>query len=344
MEIARAIQTNASRNGGTTDATSTLAMVKNREMQIPIFNRHITIQQVSAIRFEAALGNQIKGEYPQFAEEYRSGLTAPKLVEKYAIDKRYGVNARTGIAAVRYAIRGYDGYFHDFYNGLIPTASERTNLASAHNRQTGIEASLQKKGIHALTREQRADCGRKGGLISGPLSYWLRIGCHALSPEILREHCRKIAPLGGKAGGRLSALAQGMVLYVPATLTRCSEMEFAFLLATNPLYLGPVRANFKKIAEKVNEVFEDCSPLYTRTTLKIALQRYRRQARSAGHVGTDPEVLFAAKLASHPAYQLAPRLKAEQIAGKVNDEYHEGRLVRNAMSIRAAIRRHRSAI
>ena len=118
-------------------------------------------------------------------------------------------------------------------------------------------------------------------------------------------------------------------------------MEFAFRLATNPLYLGPVRANFKKIAEKVNEIFHDDQPHYTRTTLKIALQGYRRRVRSTGNFRTDPEMLFTEALASDPAYQLGARIKAEQIARKVNEEYHAGQPVRTALGIRAAIQRYR---
>jgi hypothetical protein len=325
-------------------AKSILALMENRAAKMPDSIRPLTGRQVAAITLEAALGNQIQREFPQVVEGYRSGLTAPKLVDLYALDSRFGVNSQNAIAAVRNAIRGYKGHFHDSYNGLIPTPSERAKLALAHNRQTGIEASRQNIGIHALSSEQRADAGRKGGLIRGPLSYRLHIGCHALPPDVLREHCRKIAPLGGKAGGKASALARGLVPYAPATAAGCSELEFAFRLSTNPLYLGPVRANFNKIARKVNEAFNyRQSSNYTRITLKIALQRYRRQARSRGLFGIDPEMSLAERLASDPTCQIAPRIKAEQIACKVNDEYHNGQPVRNAIGIRAALRRYRQA-
>ena len=307
----------------------------------PIPYRQLTSQQQSAIRFEAALGDQIRHDYPRLAEEYRMGLTAPRLVDQYELDARFGVTRRSAVAAVRNAIRGYEGYFHDSYEGLISDKLERANLALAHNRQTGIEAYQHGKGIHALTRAEKVDVGRKGGLIRGPLSYRLRIGCHALPPEMLRAHCRRIAPLGGKTGGAASALAKGLVLYLPGTEMRYSELEFAYRLATNPQYQGPVRANFNKIAEKINEIFYNGEPQYTRTTLKIALQRYRRQARSGSQHGTDPKMSFAQKLASDPAYQIAPRIKMELIAQRVNTEYHGGQSVRNAISIRAAIQRYR---
>ena len=230
---------------------------------------------------------------------------------------------------------------HEPYQGLIADRSERENLAFAHNRQTGKELYEQKRGIHALTHEQKVDAGRKGGLIRGPLSYRLRIGCHALPPEVLREHCRRIAPLGGKAGGVASVVARGLVPYTPATPGRVAEIEFAFRLATDPRYLGPVRANFRKIAEKVNEVFHAGNPRYTRTTLKIALQSHRRRDRSAAESPADPEMSFAEKLARDPAYQLPARIKAAEIARKVNEEYHGGRPVRNPLSIRDAIQRYR---
>ena len=320
---------------------SNLAMMQNRATRARPSHRALTHLQASAITLEAALGDKIRCEIPYLVDEYRAGLTAPRLVEKHGLDRRFGVPSKNAIAAVRNAIRGYNGYFYDSYIGLVPTAAERANLALAHNRQTGIELAQQKKGIHALSSKQKAEIGRKGGLIRGPLSYLLRIGCHALPPEILREHCRLIAPLGGKAGGRASVLAKGLVPYTPATEARCSEIEFASRLAANRHYLGPVRANYRKIAETINATFKRSRMLYTRTTLKIALQRYRRQIRSMGLYAPYPEIWFAEMLTFNPEYQIAPRIKAVQIARTVNDEYHDGQPVRNAVSIRAAIRRYR---
>ncbi len=300
----------------------------------------LTSQQTLAIKLAVATGDRIRQEYPHFAEEYRAGLTAPSLVQKYGLAARYGIGSRIAIQAVRMAIRGYSGYFHGSYKGLIPGPSERAKLALAHNRQTGTEVFQEKKGIHALTSKQRAAASRKGGLISGPLSYRLRFGCHALPPEVLRDLCRRNAPIGGKAGARAATLGRGMVPYVPATAGRPSEADFAFQLATNSIYLGPLRSNFKKIAEEVNKAFNRQSP-YTRTTLKIALKRYRRQlCTTVVPWNDDSEMSFAEALSSDPAYQIAPRIKARQIASKVNDEYHNGQPVRNAVGIRAAIQRY----
>jgi len=288
----------------------------------------------------AVIGDDIRNNYPEIAEEYRSGLTAPKLVAMHEFDHRYGVSRRVAIVAVRNAVRGYSGHYHEHYHGLITDRSERQNLALAHNRQTGKELYEQKRGIHALNREQKVEAGRKGGLIRGPLSYRLRIGCHALPPDVLREHCRRIAPLGGKAGGAASAVARGLVPYTPAAPGRVAEIEFAFCLAADPCYLGPVRANFRRIAEKINAVFYDGAPHYTRTSLKIALQSHRRRDRSVAKSSADPAISFAEELTRNPAYQLRARIKAAEIARKVNEEYHGGRPVRNPHTISDAIQRH----
>ena len=303
--------------------------------------RGLTGEQLGAIRLTAAIGEDIRNHYPEIAEDYRSGLTASKVVAIHGFDHRYGVSRSIAVHAVRSALRGYGGYFYEPYQGLIADRSERETLALAHNRQTGKELYEQKRGIHALTYEQKVEAGRKGGLIRGPLSYRLRIGCHALPPEVLREHCRSIAPLGGKAGGSASAVARGLVPYTPAAPGRVAEIEFAFLLATDPRYTGPVRANFSKIAEKVNEAFHAGNPHHTRTTLKIALQRHRRRNRSAAGAPADPEMAFAEKLAHEPDYQFPARIKAAEIARKVNEEYHCGRPVRNSLSISDAIQRYR---
>ena len=301
----------------------------------------LTGHQVKAIRLAAEIGDEIRKTYPDIAEDYRSGKTASELVAKYGFDGRYGISAPAATAAVRNAIRGYSGLYYESYPGLIADRSEREHLALDHNRRTGMEVYERKLGIHGLTREEKTDACRKGGLIRGPLSYRLRIGCHALPPEVNREHCRRIAPLGGKAGGVASVVAKGMVPYVPATSERIAEVEFAFRLAADPRYRGPVRSNFGKIAEKVNEVFHAGAPCYTRITMKIALQRHRRHQHSPAGCPADPEMSFTERLAQDPAYQFLARIKAAEIAREVNDEYHGGNPVRNAVSIRAAISRYR---
>ncbi len=318
-----------------------IAKVENRAGHNENRFRRLTGEQLAAIRLATEIGDDIRKRHPEVAEEYRRGLTAPKVVARHGFDHQYEVSRQTAINAVRSAIRGYSGQFYEPYHGLIADRSERESLAYAHNQQTGTEEFERKRGIHALTREQKAEAGRKGGLIRGPLSYRLRIGCHAQPPEVLREHCRRIARLGGKAAAVASVVARGMVPYTPATPGRVAENEFVFRMAMDPRYLGPVRANFRKLAEKVNEVFHAGNPRYTRTTLKIALQSHRRHDHLSAESAADPEMSFAEELTRDPAYQLPARMKGVQIARKVNEEYHGGEPVRNSLSIRAAIQRYR---
>jgi len=135
--------------------------------------------------------------------------------------------------------------------------------------------------------------------------------------------------------------AKGLVAYAPAEPGRMAELEFAVRLAGDPRYLGPVRLNFGKMAETVNHVFHAGNPRYTRTSLKIALQRHRRRDRSAAESPADLEMGFVEALARDPAYQLPARINAAEIARKVNEEYHGGKPVRNSPGIRAAIQRYR---
>jgi len=304
-------------------------------------NQRLTRQQLGAMRLAAEVGNCIRQKYPEIAEEYRNGLTAPKLVARHKIDHLYGVGREVAIHAVRNAIRGYAGHCHEPYDGLINDKSEREYLASAHNRRTGIEEYELKRGIHAMTHEQKAAAGRKSGLIWGPRSYQLRIGCHAMLPEALREHCRRIASLGGKAGGVASVAARGLVPYKPAMPGRIAELEFIFSLSKNSLFLGPIRRNFSKMAEKVNEVFYAGNPRYTRTTMKIELQSHRRRNHLAREISGEQEMLFAEELARDPAYQLPARVKTAEIVRLVNDEFHGGKPVRNSTGIRDALKRCR---
>ena len=162
-----------------------------------------------------------------------------------------------------------------------------------------------------------------------------------MPPEVLREHLRRIAPLGGKSGGVASALARGLIPYAAETADRMSEIEFVSRLATDPRYLGPVRINYRKLSEKVNEAFHFGKPHYTRITLKIALQRFRRRKDTEGDATAESELLFAERLSLDPAYQIPARMKAAKIARKVNAEYHGGKPVRNSVGIRSAISRYR---
>jgi hypothetical protein len=303
--------------------------------------RRLTSQQYKAIRLAAEIGDNIRKNYPEIAKEYRSGQTAPILLARHEFDHRHGISQRTAINAVRYVLRGYFGPCSIPYDSLIADKSEQQYLALDHNKQTGIEAFIRKNGIHSLTREQKIEVGRKGGLIRGPLSYQLRIGCHAIPHEVLREHLRRIAPLGWKMGGVASVIAKGLIPFVPAMHERIAEIEFSIHLAGDPLYHGPIRANYKKISERVNLAFNSGDSGYTRTSLKIALQRLRSCNRSSVESIVDPKLSFAEKLASDPAYQIPARIKAAEIARKVNEEYHSGKPVRNSLSISDAIRRYR---
>ena len=318
-----------------------LAAMGNRAEHDTVRSRGLTVQQLGAIRLAADIGDEIRRSYPEIAEEYRAGQTAPMLVTRHGFDHRYGVNRETAIDAVRNAIRGYSGGCYDPYPGLIADRSERENLALDHNRRTGMDVYERRVGIHGFTREEKIDACRKGGLVRGPLSYQLQIGCHALPPEVVREQLRKVASLGGKVGGVASVLAQGMVPYVTSMPGRVAELEFASSLASEARYRGPVRANFGKIAEKVNEVYHAGTPHHTRITIKVALQRYRRHERSGVVYPPDPEMSFTDALARDPAYQFLARIKAEEIARAVNAKYHGGKPVRNSVSIRAAIRRYK---
>jgi hypothetical protein len=71
--------------------------------------RRLTSQQYKAIRLAAEIGDNIRKNYPEIAEEYRSGQTAPILLARHEFDHRYGISQRTAINAVRYALRGYFG-------------------------------------------------------------------------------------------------------------------------------------------------------------------------------------------------------------------------------------------
>jgi hypothetical protein len=78
--------------------------------------------------------------------------------------------------------------------------------------------------------------------------------------------------------------------------------------------------------------------------MKLGLQRHRRHERSTTRYAADPEMSFAEMLAGDPDYQFPARIKAAEIARKVNEKYHGGKPIRNPLSIKAAIGRHRRQV
>ena len=199
-----------------------------------------------------------------------------------------------------------------------------------------------KRGIHALTQKHESR-GRPQGR------------AHSRAAELLASDwlplpCRRTFFASTVGKSRHSAVRRAVRLpWWPGAwfhsyrlrLNGVAESEFAFRLATDPRYLGPIRSNFKRIAEKINEVFYDGAPHYTRTSLKIALRSERRRGHSAAESPAAPEISFADELTRNPAYQLPARIKAAEIARKVNEEYHGGRPVRNPFTISDAIQRYR---
>ena len=99
--------------------------MENRATYNETSSRRLTGEQVGAIRLAAEIGNDIRKNYPEIAEEYRSGLTAPKLVATVRIRSSVWSEPAVAIDAVRNAIRGYSGHYYEPYRGLIEDRSER---------------------------------------------------------------------------------------------------------------------------------------------------------------------------------------------------------------------------
>ena len=310
----------------------------NQALQTP----ELTVRQKLAIALAARVGDDIKRRHPEVADHYRGGLTAPRIVVRYDFPGRYGISLRIATTAVRNAIGGYHGLFYPPYEGLIADSSERQRLARQHESQSGLDAYVLKRGVHALTRDQIVACGGMGGAVGGPLTHRLGIGCHGLPPEVLRDHCRRIAPLGGKAGGLASVVSRGLVPFLPASPDRPSELEFIVRLASDPAHRGPIRTDYVKLAAAVNERFHAGRERYTHVTIKTALSTLRRRGQSPDR-SLAPDLAFALDLSGDDVYQLPARVNVVEIARRVNEEYHQGRPVRSGPAVKNALQRHRKA-
>ncbi len=236
-------------------------------------------QQWKAIKLSRKLGKQIAQDYPEIANNYKSGMTMLNIAKIYNFISMYEVPS---IKIMKEAMRGA-------LEKLIST-EELKILASEHRREWGKEwgketlkrgiglfsiipeenLELRRKGgqisyekgigVHALSSDEKKEAGRKGGLISGRKVYDKGLGIHALTLEERRE------------AGRKGALVRGQQLWLD------EEKQYFLRLCKNPEYqynLGPHMGcpNYKLISDELERKFGIRRTLYFLSRTKQKLKK-----------------------------------------------------------------------
>ncbi len=216
-------------------------------------------QEVSGMVFSVSLWLRIQWEFPEVADEYRSGLSLSDIIRKYQLEKIYSIQPKTAENAPRYAL----GWYQDTielstmtrYEGLIPLVEYKA-LGKEHNQSTGrmvwILMRETKNGMFSISTEERRSIGSKSGNKWFQNKTWI----HAQTLEERRDIWR------------LGAIASWWKPW--SALEEASIAE----LIKNPEYQRKTRINAQKIAMKINADFHEWKAVRTtRSVVKLVSQR-----------------------------------------------------------------------
>lgn len=249
--------------------------------------KEVTTRQASAIRLAKKVGTELAKRNPEIAVDYRSGKTCNEIAEKYNVQ---GLTDEIARNAVRYAL------------SILLAKKERneilnhfakirgTNFAKQYAHEGGIAARDKKAGVHAMTSEQLSEAGkkgsRKGGLISGKKNHDNKVGIHALTFE---ERSRN-----GRESIKAALLTQGKTPWNKIAIeptTGLNEADYCHYLSEQIEFIydgvrggATGRPNFKKIAERLNEVFHSGKNIRTGVAVQSHLFRLRKKQKTINHI------------------------------------------------------------
>ncbi len=217
----------------------------------------ISPRESAGVRQAVEVGRRIQEFFPAVAEDYRGGKAYRIMAQQYGFAEFFRVGEGVAASAVRCAIIGHSGGFHNLaYSGLIEDASE----------------------LEMLCREHRSRESSRKGKIVGKKLFLEKRGMHSLTHEQLSE--------AGRAGAYKSVAARGKVPWNGIEQTEygvLTEIEYACELAFTPEYQKDGRTDNKKIAQRLNEHFHNGHQVRDNNTVysNLYMRRYRQAAKAA---------------------------------------------------------------
>jgi hypothetical protein len=117
--------------------------------------RSLSKRQVAAIKWRRETGEKIARDYPQIAENFRSGWYQVDIAIEYGFAERYGLSSeKIAEDAVGYALK------------LLMPEKERRRVSIGHQRtaqkESGLKAKKRGDGVFAMTKEEHRKTGMKG--------------------------------------------------------------------------------------------------------------------------------------------------------------------------------------
>lgn len=200
------------------------------------------------------LARELLPRASEIASRYRSGNSYEQIADELFPENPY---RQVLYSALRKVLHGHSGEIGvEDFEGAIPK-EELYELERMHKAHNGSRLYLEGRGIHRLTREERAQAGRVGGRISGSKSLEERKGIHALTKEERAENSRRLHQ------------SRGLTLWTD------EELRTADIYAQTPEY----KRDFSSLANRINVEYHDGQEVRDAGTLRSALARYRRSKK-----------------------------------------------------------------
>jgi general stress protein YciG len=307
----------------------------------------LTQEQRGAIRRAESLGAQLQED---LGEEivclYQGGVSQPAIAEELEICTKYGVTKDVAKSAIHLALCGtmnYTGMPEDVeqYAGLLE-GDELDLLAKQHNQESGKRLYEMKKGIYAMTPEERSEASRKGGTIGGNAIYEMKKGVHAMSHEELSE--------AGSLGGK-TVRDRKMGIFAQSS----EEIRKAAVLG------GKASYEMKKgIHAMSHEELIDACSLAGKTAYEMKKGVHamsHEELSAAGRKGavtqgyapwSGPELEQLANMMVSPEYSYdggshKGRPNLNRISQSLNQIFHSGEQIRSAVSVKRKLHKLKKA-
>src|SRR5690606_26128113 len=119
------------------------------------------------------------------------------------------------------------------------------------------------------------------------------------------------------------------------------EIETISTLSKDPEYQRGTRRNLIKIAETLNERFHSGKSVRTALSVEKALLHRNPEGTKSYVPYSEEEIDYAEKLSYNPLHQHKDgRKNLNSIAQILNEVFHDSRAIRNAKSLKNALRYH----
>jgi len=252
-------------------------------------------KQKQAIRYAVLVGQELQLKSPGMADDFRNGMTFEEINEKYHVSDDYDCMPGTARAAVRHAIRGYDGKFNGWsdineYSGLIDPEEYKDQLKSHKlvSGKRGYEAASPEARRVAFEQAHNTQRENKIGIHSDAVrkrsqetQKQRKTGIHSDAAKKRAREKQKMMGVGIYGGdyetrqaiGRKGMEARGF------RILSDEERNLAIELATNPDYrtADGQRRDINKIVAAMNMTFHNNQPVIKKRTIENLFDKIKKK-------------------------------------------------------------------